>query len=197
MTGAVTVRFLRKSTRNSLIAFILIASLHSKHFFSNESSEVHWSPTSKPVNLPWNYFLTHLVLNCRPRWWENISIIVRALPHRRLGESRSRSAPGEIEKLCPEGGRGGGSPSLSHMVCTSPKGVVFGPFLVWKRVYTLPILVWNRPVWFSRELRECMNVFIVSIRNEQDIVSICEFEMHLKNQFWLRFNLRNDDINSV
>ena len=29
----------------------------------------------------------------------------------------------------------------------------------------LPILVWNRD-WFSRELRECMNVFIVSILNE-------------------------------
>ena len=29
----------------------------------------------------------------------------------------------------------------------------------------LPILIWNR-VWFSRELRECMNVFIVSIPNE-------------------------------
>ena len=124
MTGAVTVRFLRKSTRNSLDAFILIASLHSKHFFSNESSEVHWSPPSKLVNLPWNYFLTYLVLNCRPRRWENISIIVRALPHRRLGESRSRSAPGEIEKLCPEGGGGeGGSPSLSHMV--------FPPQRVW------------------------------------------------------------------
>ena len=27
------------------------------------------------------------------------------------------------------------------------------------------ILVWNR-FWFSRELRECMNVFIVSIPNE-------------------------------
>ena len=35
---------------------------------------------------------------------------------------------------------------------------------VWKRVYTLPVLAWNR-VWFSRELRECMNVFIVSIPN--------------------------------
>ena len=33
------------------------------------------------------------------------------------------------------------------------------------RVFTLPILVWNR-VWFLRELRECMNVFIVSIPNE-------------------------------
>ena len=28
-----------------------------------------------------------------------------------------------------------------------------------------PILVWNR-VWFSGELRECTNVFIVSIPNE-------------------------------
>ena len=29
----------------------------------------------------------------------------------------------------------------------------------------LPILVWSR-VWFSRELRECMKVFIVSMPNE-------------------------------
>ena len=29
----------------------------------------------------------------------------------------------------------------------------------------LPILVWNQ-VWFSKELRGCMNVFIVSIPNE-------------------------------
>ena len=34
-----------------------------------------------------------------------------------------------------------------------------------KRIYTLPTLVWNR-VWFSRELRECMNVSIVSIPDE-------------------------------
>ena len=34
-----------------------------------------------------------------------------------------------------------------------------------KRVYALPILVCNR-FWFSRELRECMNVFIVSIPKE-------------------------------
>ena len=30
---------------------------------------------------------------------------------------------------------------------------------------TLAVLVWNR-VWFSKELRERMNVFIVSIPNE-------------------------------
>ena len=34
-----------------------------------------------------------------------------------------------------------------------------------RRVYILPILVWNW-VWFSRELRECMNIFVVSIPNE-------------------------------
>ena len=33
------------------------------------------------------------------------------------------------------------------------------------RIYTLPILVWNR-VWFLREVRDCKNVFIVSIPNE-------------------------------
>ena len=36
-----------------------------------------------------------------------------------------------------------------------------------KRVYTWPILVWNW-VWFSRELRECMNVFIISIPDEKE-----------------------------
>ena len=40
-------------------------------------------------------------------------------------------------------------------VCAAPKGSGFGPF--WSE---MPILVWNR-VWFSRELRECMNEDIV------------------------------------
>ena len=34
-----------------------------------------------------------------------------------------------------------------------------------KTSIVLPILIWNRD-WFSRELRECMNVFIVLIPNE-------------------------------
>ena len=46
-----------------------------------------------------------------------------------------------------------------------PIGQGFCAVLVWTGVYTSPILVLNR-VWFSRELRECMNVFIVSIPNE-------------------------------
>ena len=36
-----------------------------------------------------------------------------------------------------------------------------------KTVHTLLILVWNR-VWFSRELPECKNVFVVSIPNEEE-----------------------------
>ena len=40
----------------------------------------------------------------------------------------------------------------------------------------LPILVWNR-VWFSRELRECMNVFTVSMSKKER--EICEFETDL------------------
>ena len=45
---------------------------------------------------------------------------------------------------------------ISHLGMCRPKGYYFWAFLVWKRVYTLPILVWKR-VWFSRELREHMN----------------------------------------
>ena len=44
-------------------------------------------------------------------------------------------------------------PYISHIGMCRPKG------------HVLPILVWNR-VWFTKELRECLNVFIVSIPNE-------------------------------
>ena len=50
-------------------------------------------------------------------------------------------------------------------VCAAPKGRVFAPFWSEKRAITLPILGWNR-VLFSRELPECMNIFIVSIPND-------------------------------
>ena len=48
-----------------------------------------------------------------------------------------------------------------------PKGYGFWGFLVWKRVYTMFILFWSRS-WFSRELRERMNVVILSIPNEKE-----------------------------
>ena len=62
---------------------------------------------------------------------------------------------------------GGGRrlPYISYIGMCRPIGKGVCAVLVWKGVYTSPILVLNR-VWFSRELRECMNVFIVSIPNE-------------------------------
>ena len=48
----------------------------------------------------------------------------------------------------------------SHIGMCRLKGRGFWAFLVWKRVQTLPIFVWNR-VGFSRDLWELVNVFIV------------------------------------
>ena len=63
---------------------------------------------------------------------------------------------------------GGALPYISFWGMCRPIDNIWSGFcavLVWKQVYNLPILVWNR-VWFLRELRDCMNVFIVSILNE-------------------------------
>ena len=61
----------------------------------------------------------------------------------------------------------GGDIYVSHIGMCRPKGKVFA--LLWsENGYRLLIFVWNR-VWFSRELRECTNVFfkfIASIPNE-------------------------------
>ena len=59
----------------------------------------------------------------------------------------------------PEGGWGGGIlPYINHIGMYRPKGKVS----VSKRVYTFPILVWNR-VWFSGKLQGFMIVFVVSM----------------------------------
>ena len=54
----------------------------------------------------------------------------------------------------------GGTPLYKLYRYVPPKGYDFWAFLVWKQVYTLPILVCKQ-VWFSRELRERMNIFII------------------------------------
>ena len=59
----------------------------------------------------------------------------------------------------------GGILPISYIGMCRLTGYGFCAVLVRKRVCTLPILVWDR-VWFSRELRQFINVFIVSIRNE-------------------------------
>ena len=66
-------------------------------------------------------------------------------------------------RAAPSGG--GELPYISYIGMCCPIGYGFCAVLVWKRVYALPILVWNR-LRFSGELRECMKVFIVSIPNE-------------------------------
>ena len=43
-------------------------------------------------------------------------------------------------------------------VCATPKGRFFLRRFVWKRLWALPIVVWNR-VRYSKEVRESMNVF--------------------------------------
>ena len=62
-------------------------------------------------------------------------------------------------------GGGGVFPYIGHIGMCRPHRVGFLHCFDLKQVYTWPILVWNW-VWFSRELRESMNVFIVSIPNE-------------------------------
>ena len=55
-------------------------------------------------------------------------------------------------------GGGEGIPLYKPTSLRRPKGYGFLAFLGWKRVCTLPIMVWIR-VGFSKELQERMNVF--------------------------------------
>ena len=64
------------------------------------------------------------------------------------------------------GGEGGELlPYISHIGIYASKGVILAPFWSEKGHRLCPFYVWNR-VWFLRELRECMNVFIVSVADE-------------------------------
>ena len=80
-------------------------------------------------------------------------------------------------------------PYISYIGMCRPIGSGFWAVVVWKRVYTLPILVWNR-VWFSRELRECMNV--VSFQFQMS-----EKERDLKIFFCLCSNSSKDNLISA
>ena len=55
-------------------------------------------------------------------------------------------------------------PELKGWGRRGAKGMVSAP--VWSENGNRPILVWNQ-LWFSRKLRECMNLFIVLIPNEE------------------------------
>lgn len=77
------------------------------------------------------------------------------------------------------GGEGGTPTDISHILCASPKGMVFPPF--WsENVHRFCFsLVWNQ-AWFSRELRECISVFAVLIPNKWERTS----NMRIGNVFW-------------
>ena len=72
----------------------------------------------------------------------------------------------------------GGHPLYATWVCAAPKGMVFVPFRYENGYGVCSCLVWNW-VWFSRKLRKCMNVFIVSIPNEPESKS----NMRIRNGF--------------
>ena len=86
-------------------------------------------------------------------------------------------------------GGGGVLPYINHIGMCRPKGWGFCTILVWKRVYTLSILVWNL-VWFSRELRECLNLFIVYRKKDKYANS----KWMLRNSFCCCSNLSNNGI---
>ena len=70
-------------------------------------------------------------------------------------------------------GGGGGTPLLKPYKYVPPQRVGFSTVLV-----CVLILVWNQ-VWFSRALRQCLDVFIVSIPNEQERMR----NMRIRNAF--------------
>ena len=65
---------------------------------------------------------------------------------------------------------------LMGMYC--PKGMVFAPFC---------------SVWF---LRECINVFVISIPNKKER-TICKFKVDFQKSFCWCSNLSNDNIMSA
>ena len=88
-------------------------------------------------------------------------------------------------------GEGGVLPYICHLgMC------LLGLFSLKTSIFTLPIFVWKR-VWFSRELRECMNVFIVSIPNEEERNGNVRIRNASEEIFCLRSNPSNHDIISA
>ena len=83
----------------------------------------------------------------------------------------------------------GGTPLYKPYRYVPPQRVgVFAPF--WsENGYTLCLLVWNL-VWFSRELRECLNLFIVYRKKDKYANS----KWMLRNSFCCCSNLSNNGI---
>ena len=88
----------------------------------------------------------------------------------------------DINKLNPLGVRGERvTPLYKPYRYVPPQRVDgFWAFLVCKRVYTLPILVWNRGMVFEGTTGVYERIYRFNSKPIREI-EICEFEMHLKN----------------
>ena len=92
-------------------------------------------------------------------------------------------------------GRGRGVLPYSHIGMCRLIGYDFGAVLVWKRVYTLPILVWNR-VWFSRELRSVWTYLSFQFQMSKKERKICEFKMDVISWCYKFFLSNGEDVYS-
>ena len=81
---------------------------------------------------------------------------------------------------------GGGAPLYKLYRYVLPKGYDFWAFLVWKQVYTLPILVRETGMVFEGTMGtyERIDILFQFQMNKKEL-EICEFEMHLKKYFYL------------
>ena len=86
--------------------------------------------------------------------------------------------------FCPP--TGGVLPYISHRGMFRPKGYGFCAVLVWKRVETLPILVWNRYRFQGNygSVRKYLSFQCQMNKKEREI---CEFDMDYKKSFLLAF----------
>ena len=90
---------------------------------------------------------------------------------------------------------GGGVLPYSHIGMCRLIGYGFGTVLVWKRVYTLPMLVWNRE-WFSRDLRSVWTYLSFQFQMSKKERKICEFKMDLISWCYKFFLSNGEDVYS-
>ena len=103
--------------------------------------------------------------------WRNIDLKIMLSHAQRLSYMPS---------FCPEWGV---LPYISHIGMCHPIRWGFCAVLVWKRVYTLPILVWNRK-WVSREPRSVWTYLPLKFQMSKKEREICKFEIDL-NEFFV------------
>ena len=143
-------------------------------FEDPQSAAVFRARHHEAVRWRFTLFTIHFILQ-----WELVEISVIYCLKSKSYFYRSELLPNAFSK-CNSRGGGGVLPYISPGMCC-PIGSGFRAILVWKRVYTLTILVWNR-LWFfggTKRVYERYLSFQFQMNNKER--EICEFEMDLKN----------------